>query len=147
MLNFPININIQVPCKKFQPNCLCFVFDIFLVYTWYVPQIKNLWDIVPAEPGARFLSMLPQQESMLMSVLVSTSSSHMESSKFTQVPEGAVFAYSNINYLAIFGLCIKHFIMLLSTITIVSFHINCLLLLFSRNSCNLILHLCDQMHD
>jgi len=46
-------------------------------------QIKNLWDIVPAEPGARFLSMLPQQESMLMSVLVSTSSSHMESSKFT----------------------------------------------------------------
>ena len=25
----------------------------------YVPQIKNLWDIVPAEPGDRFVSMLP----------------------------------------------------------------------------------------
>jgi len=61
---------------------------IMLTHRNLLHQIKNLWDIVPAEPGARFLSMLPQQESMLMSVLVSTSSSHMESSKFTQVPEG-----------------------------------------------------------
>ncbi|KAG2583929.1 hypothetical protein PVAP13_6KG253000 [Panicum virgatum] len=56
---------------------------IMLTHRNLLHQIKNLWDIVPAEPGARFLSMLPQQESMLMSVLVSTSSSHMESSKFT----------------------------------------------------------------
>ncbi|PQQ15988.1 putative acyl-activating enzyme 16 chloroplastic isoform X2 [Prunus yedoensis var. nudiflora] len=43
-------------------------------------QIKNLWDVVPAEVGDRFLSMLPP--CMLMNELVSISYLRTESSKY-----------------------------------------------------------------
>ena len=31
----------------------------FETYFFSFTQVRNLWDIVPAEPGDRFLSMLP----------------------------------------------------------------------------------------
>ena len=43
------------PAKKSEPNCFLFI----RILCCSVPQINNLWEIVPAEPGDRFLSMLP----------------------------------------------------------------------------------------